>query len=270
MATSLGIPPYKTFKDDFNIIRDVLKRGENFAFSRFSDGEVYMLQRQEIIMSPEGALVGTKRLPGNYPEDDWKHYDPKSHEFYRQKLEEAIQYKADNYYKGLSCRCCIAKGEENFQWQLDLIGPGDEQNLTWSNLFINSNYLPFLNQYLEIFADKKIVMIINKNADIINWRIPFQPVKDFRVGPNCIVNDYDLIVKIMHWIDTNNIKDHVFLCAASSLSNMIIHQCYKEFPDNTYIDIGSTFNPFIDGIGSRRAYMNQINTGLIEGNPCIW
>ena len=113
MATSLGLGPEKSFTEHLQILKDMLIRGENFAFSRFSDGEIYMLQKKEIVMSPNGALVGDIKLPGNYPEDDWKHYDPEEHEFYRKKLEEAIQYKADNYYKGLSCRCCIADGEDN-------------------------------------------------------------------------------------------------------------------------------------------------------------
>ena len=51
---------------------------------------------------------------------------------------------------------------------------------------------------------------------------------------------------------------------------MIIHECYKDFPDNTYMDIGSSLNPMIPGIGSRRAYMGQLNNGVIQGEPCIW
>ena len=88
MATSLGLGPEKSFTEHLQILKDMLIRGENFAFSRFSDGEIYMLQKKEIVMSPNGALVGDIKLPGNYPEDDWKHYDPEEHEFYRKKLEE--------------------------------------------------------------------------------------------------------------------------------------------------------------------------------------
>ena len=72
------------------------------------------------------------------------------------------------------------------------------------------------------------------------------------------------------WISQNDIRDHVFLFAASSLSNMIIHEGYKDFPNNTYMDIGSSLNPMIPGIGSRRAYMGQLNNGVIQGEPCIW
>lgn len=267
MSTKLGIAPNKTFSGDFEIIKSLLKRCENFAFSRFSDGEVYMLQNKEIILSQYGAKVGQILLPGNYVDEDRKHFDPQSHGFYRDRLQEALEFSAPNYYKGLSCRCCISDGDDNFQWQLDIAGDSDE-NLTWANLLINSNYLRFLDEIVPLLTSK-IIMILSKNAIIKDWSLPFRPVKDFRVGPNCIINDYPLIEDILSYIRDNEIENHIFLCSASSLSNMIIHQCYEQFPNNTYIDIGSSLNPFIPGITSRRAYMNQISSG-INMKECIW
>ena len=41
-----------------------------------------------------------------------------------------------NYFKGISCRCCV--GEVNFNWQLENLD-GDKDNLTWANLLVNSN-----------------------------------------------------------------------------------------------------------------------------------
>ena len=42
-----------------------------------------------------------------------------------------------------------------------------------------------------------------------------------------------------------------------------------EFDNNTYMDIGSSLNPFMPGINSRRAYMNQLN-GIEDTKYCIW
>ena len=39
----------KDFKEDFNILRDKLKAGEHFAFSRFSDGEVFVLENKRLV-----------------------------------------------------------------------------------------------------------------------------------------------------------------------------------------------------------------------------
>ena len=88
--------------------------------------------------------------------------------------------------------------------------------------------------------------------------------------PNIRVDDYNLVDEIKGYIRDNNIKNSVFLISASSLSNMIIHKCYEAYPNNTYIDVGSSLNPFIPGIGSRRAYMSQLSTGVPYGGECIW
>ena len=268
MSTKLDIEN-KTFQKDFSDVLNVFSRSENFSFCRFSDGEVFMMQGKEILLADNGAIVGDQKLPGRYAEEDRKHYNPKEHEFYRQKLEDSLTFRADNYYKGLSCRCCCV-GQEGFDWQLNKIGPGDEHNLTWANLMINSNYLDYINKFVPLFKTKRIFSVINNLANISNWGLDFQPEKNFPIGSNCIINDYGVIEEIKNFIRLNNIKDSVFLLSASSLSNMIAHQCYMEYPNNTYIDIGSSLNPFMPGINSRRSYMNQLSTGVIDKRVCIW
>lgn len=262
----MGISPDKTFLGDLKIIEQALTDKEQFAFSRFSDGEVYMLQNQEIIMEQNGAKVGDKILGGYYSEDDWKHFNPETDGFYREKLEESLIFKKDNYIKGLSCRCCIANGEENFKWQLDKV-EDDDSTLSWANLFINCNYLYFLENVVPKFANQPIIAIVNINAK----SLPFNRiVHRFNIGSNCISRDYHLIEEVKDFIKTKGICNHTFLFAASSLSNMMIHQLFDFCDQNTYIDVGSSLNPFMPGIGSRRAYMSQIVTRTPQGKACIW
>jgi hypothetical protein len=261
----------KTFESDFNSIAMMITIGENFAFSRFSDGEVFMMQGQEIVMAKDYCKVkGVVHMGIGFPEDDYKNFNPDDHGFYRNKLEEAFVHRQHNFIKGLSCRCCI--GEKDWEWQLNLLRKGhddlDWNNLSWSNLFINANYLKFVDIMPSLFAKRKIVMTMNKNANLQD--LPFNIVKDFRVGPNCIVNDYGIIEEMISWIEKENIQNHLFLFAASSLSNMAIHQLYQRFPNNTYIDIGSALNPFVSGIRSTRNYMRQLDSKKVEYEPCIW
>ena len=91
---------------------------------------------------------------------------------------------------------------------------------------------------VPLFNNTKNVYVCNRLANINN--LPFETVKDFRIGQNCQVNDYGLIEKMISWISENNINDHVFLFSAASLSNYLIYELYKQFPNNTYLDIGST------------------------------
>lgn len=271
--TRLTVGKEKDFVKDLLIIEDLLKRGENFAFSRFSDGETYMLLGKEIEMNRNFIRVGELFDGGaRCAEDDIKHYDPRKHEFYRQKLEESLLFRGENYYKGISCRCCIggggAEGEKYFKWTLDKIGPGDEHNLTWSNLLINSNYLYYIQNIVPIFKTKDIVMVVNHLAD--TSKLGFNIKKEFRIGENCMVNNYGVIDEIKDYIKNNNIKDHVFLIAASFLTNMINHQVYSVYDNNTFIDIGSSLNPFMPGISSRRQYMYQLCGAPKDTKKCIW
>lgn len=269
----MTMPPNKTFSGDFEVIKKMLADQENFAFSRFSDGEVFMMQGQEIVMAHDHCKVKGKVHGVRYAEDDHKHFDPKVHELYRQKLEDAFVHRQTNYFKGVSCRCCI--GQADFDWQMNLIKKDYEnlcqEHLTWSNLLINANYLRFLSEMIPLITKRKMVLTVNKNADLDDFfRKGFYLENDFRIGPNCIINDHHVIDAIEDYIDSDNIENHLFLFAASSLSNMAIHRLFSKFPNNTYMDIGSSLNPFLKGIGSRRNYMNQINTNRVSYSPCIW
>ena len=260
----------KDFKGDFNKLRAKLKNGENFAFLRFSDGEVFVLQNKRLELNEDHYIIGEGRGSGWYNKEEQKKFIPEEHGFYRDKLEDSLKFKKKNYYKGISCRCCI--GENDFNWQVELAG-GDDETLTWANLWNNGNYEKFMNEMMPLFNDKKIIIVVNESANID--KLPFKVEKDFRVGTNCFINDYDLIEKMKTYITDNDIKDYVFLISCASLSNLIIHQLYEFNDNNTYIDIGSTMNPIMEmeGWKGSRAYLKEywLDQGryyLVKN--CIW
>ena len=127
-----------------------------------------------------------------------------------------------------------------------------DENLTSTNLLVNSNYPLFVQNFIPILRQKKIVLICSENAK--PEETGFDIVKDFRVGKNCIINDHHLAGEIYEWISTNNIQDHVFLFSASSLSEVLIHKLFKESKNNTYIDIGTTLHPYM-GLDIARDYL---------------
>ena len=71
--------------------------------------------------------------------------------------------------------------------------------------------------------------------------------------------------QVKNYIKENKLTDHIILCSAASLSNFIIHDCYKDNPNNTYLDIGSTLNPYLTE--TNRGYLRGGNTQL---KTCIW
>jgi hypothetical protein len=250
----------KTFKGHFDMLLTKFKNGENFGYSRFSDGELRIMQNLETQIGDNFYKIGDMVGRGSYHKEDHKHFDPKQHGFYREKLMEAYRFKHKDYYVGLSCRCCV--GADDFKLMCDWYdGDIESDNLTWANLHLNGNYSRFMNEMVPEFKNKEIVYIVNENANLDG--LPFNVVKDFRVGVNCIINNYDLIEDIKQWIGDNSIVNHVFLFSASSLSNFMIHQLLQYNSDNTYIDIGTTLNSYM-GMKGKRGY----HTG--NDKICVW
>jgi hypothetical protein len=261
----------KTFKGDFLHIVQLLKDKKHFAFSRFSDGELMVIKNQLIVISQNMAVVHGQAHGGFWGPEEHKVFDPNTQQDFRKKLIECFEHKQENYYKGICCRCCV--GEEWFAWQFDNHLSRDEAHLTWSNVFINSNYPMFIEQALPAMKDHKVVYVCNEIADLSKF--PLNLVKDFRVGNNCHIRNVGLVEEMKTWVRENNIKDHLFLFSAASLSNILIYELYKEFPDNVYLDIGSTLNPLLGmngWMGSRgylRGYwLNQHDE--YSRKECIW
>jgi hypothetical protein len=256
----------KSFDDDFDILLNKLQTSENFAFSRYSDGEMFIMQNRKLILGSDKIQIDEKISGGSYSPQDHKNFDPKVHGFFKDQLLESYKFQKENYFKGLSCRCCV--GNENFEWMRDEYGV-DDGHLTWANLWVNGNYVRFIKEFVPQLDGKNVVLVVNEQAKISTT---FNVVKDFRVGQNCIINDYGLVEIMKSWIQDNEIRDHVFLFSASSLSCFLAHQLFKEYDNNTYIDIGTTLNHMLS-MDINRGYLKQYhhdNKENFKGKKCVW
>ena len=72
-----------------------------------------------------------------------------------------------------------------------------------------------------------------------------------------MVNNFDLPNEVGEWIRNNNIKDHLFLSSAATLSNYLCYDLFKEYDNNQYMDIGSSLGPLLqlEGWKSSRTYL---------------
>ena len=256
----------KNFREHFIKFTEMIRNDIHFGFARYSDGELYILQNKELKLDQGLIQIGDHKQMGVYEPADFKHFDPIQHSEFQQKLIEAYQHKQSGYYKGITCSCCIGKKE--FDWQIDLHG-GDDDSLTWSNLWVNGNYPAFIMNTLPIFYSKDCVFVGHESAD--TSKLPFIK-KDFRVGYNAFINDYDKIEIIRQWIKENNITNHVFLFSASTFTNLAVYELFRDFPNNSYIDIGTCLTPMMN-MPTHRGYLEAFwgyRGGQDIQKICIW
>lgn len=254
----------KDFKQDFYLLLDKFKNKENFAFLRFSDGEMFMLQNKEIILSNKQVKIeGVVNSSGpGHPQYDFKVFDPQQHGIFRDYLIASFLHNQDNYFKGISCKCCV--GDINFNWQLENL-EGDNDHLTWANLLVNSNYPLFMEEFYPEIKTRGAYVICNERADLsdLSW-----VKKDFRIKDNSFA-DLSPILEIKNFIQQNSLVNQVFLFSASSFSNVAQYELFKEFPNNTYIDIGTTLS-YEFKIPSKRGYLDQYYSNQPVTGNCIW
>jgi len=251
----------KDFKKAFDVLLNKIKNKENFAFTRFSDGELFILQNKTVVLAENHYITGDIRGPNKYTKEEQKEFYPEKHQMYREKLIECYMHNQDNYFKGIVSATDAHVGRENFNWMIDFHG-GDHENLTFSNLLINANYVRFIKELAPLFFDREIIYVVNELAKTSNLK--FKISKEFKIGSNCMIENYDTVEKVKNYIKENQIKDAIILCSAASLSNFIIYECFKDNPNNTFLDIGSCLNPFLglEGWQYTRGYL----TGWLLGS----
>ena len=143
----------KTFTNEFDKFLDKLKNGENFAFNRFSDGELFMLQNQPLVLAENYFITGDKSMGGHYPKEEQKEFIPGTHKEQHKRLMKAFRFRKKEHYKGICSLDDI--GVDTHKWLLDIHGPGDDEHLTFANVLINANYRRYVDEMLPLYKGKR-------------------------------------------------------------------------------------------------------------------
>ena len=225
------VAPNKDYRRDLEIISEALSRNETLSFSKFCDGEWAVMENQKINnkefwFDPED------------PDDAYK----------REKLIEAFQYQNDQYFVGISCAGVF--GEDHSKMKKLCGQPA--HRLTWADLWVNSNYSYYLDNVLPLFADRKIVLYCNSNS--MTHNLPFTPEKVFPVSYNAWANDWDVIEESKKYIQDECPEGYTFLFCCGPFGNILCHELTEFNSNNTYLDVGSTLNPFLRSEGFQRDY----------------
>lgn len=262
----------KNFKTAFDSVLTKIKNKDNFAFTRFSDGEMFILKNEVLVLADNHYVTGKIRGANRYTKEEHKEFYPEKHQFYRKKLIECYKHNQDNYFKGICTSTDGHVGKENFDWLINF-HDGDHDNLTFSNLLINANYHRFVEELIPELCKRDVIYVVNELAD--TSKLPFNTIKEFKIGSNCMIDNYDTSEKVREYIKQNKVKGAIILCSAASLSNFIIYDSFKENPNNTFLDIGSCLNPLLglEGWKYTRGYLTGywLNSGSSFQNQVdIW
>lgn len=240
----------KDFEQELERFNQRLSQGENFALARYGDGEMIVINGDSIDLS--NKYHGEhKYTPG----------DPRS-EQQRSLLKEALAYQDPQYFVGIACPCCV--GEDKF-FALKAQSAQPEEQLTWANIFVNSNYPRFKEHTVAALSKREVVLICHEHGQPAG--LPFAVQQHFTVGANAWVDDYDrLLPKLLSYLEEQQRQDQVFLFCAGVLSNILIYELQRRHPNNTYLDIGSVFDVEL-GLGKTRKYLKK---GKTLRRTCVW
>lgn len=200
-----------------------LQQNDKFALGKFADGEW-------------GAIKGVQFAPAN---GEWQaNGDDPAFQTARQELIDALRYQHPEYYTAI-CPCYT----ETIQFS----GQPDSR-ITYANIFVNANYPYYKEHFIKLYQERDIWLVTHKDTSLEN--LPFFVERFFPIDYNAWVVNRDLPEKVLSEAPENKL----FLFAAGSFANILVHKLWQANQNNTYLDIGSTLNPWTQVERLKRDY----------------
>ncbi len=225
---------YKNFIEDFYKFKNKILNKENFAYTRYADGEVKLMK---------GLSVGKNTQA--FMSDKWSC----ENRLYKlgKDLFSTLNHVEKNYYYA------ITSPNQSFDDHIFLknhINHNDD-NITFSDLWINGNYTKFKSLlYQEL--DEPVVCCASQYGKNKNLN-PVKVLEYYSVPDDCVnyyENNYESIQKDMQNLSLKY-TNTLFLISAGPLSEILIHNLYTTNPNNRYIDVGSATDELIHGKKTR-------------------
>lgn len=232
----------KIFEEEIKIFYNRLTSKQPFSFSKYADGE-WM------------AMNKIKSTPGN---GEWI-INPE----YQTSIDiliDSFRYKHEHYYVGISCPCC--QGDAHFK--MKDFSSQDEDHLTFANIFVNSNYQFYLDNFIQYFSiQNNIYLVANEITNLSN--LPFKVERFYPISYNAWVEDLDLIEVIKK--DIQSVSNKLFLFSAGPFGNILAHQLWNSNKNNQYLDVGSTIDPWTK---ANRIYGKYYYNTDFSQRTCRW
>ena len=207
-----------------------------------------MLLGKKIVLGDKGALIDNRRVnTQNFSRWDAKYFEPNQDHYVRSELLKALEHSSENYLIGLPCPCCAEPQYVN------LCRKHAKNSIsTWANLLLNCNYPHFIHVTLNLILSRPVMAAINLESDTTL----FSSCSSFDLFkiPNGVIQSAENTCQ--KFLDKcASLKDGtIVLVSASAVAKIMIYQGNKLFPKLTFIDIGTTLNPYLR-LGLGRDYL---------------
>jgi hypothetical protein len=217
------------FEQKFEEAWDRILSKKPFCHTRYADGEICLIQGKEITNGSQATDV-----------DKWS--SPNKITKLGKDLEESLKYIGEDYYYGISCD---TSNTEHKNFLLSKIKQ-DKKYITYSNLWINSNYNSFIKN-LNLLNNHNMIIVGNKSGE--NKKYPFS-IKGYMSFDNDCVNVWEnnhVQIKRSLVESFSDIQGYTIFVSVGPLSEIIIYELWKINNKNQYIDIGSSLDFYIHG-----------------------
>lgn len=231
----------KDFTEEFNKLIKLIKIKNPLVLVRCGDGEITLMEGGEIsrdtqafIMDGWSSDVGLTKLG--------------------LKLKESLTHVNKNWIYGIPCQCCNSMCKSKI---LNIIHPPNEQ-ITYANIFVNSNYKLFMKWIATITEDVFLIANINCSGNLSKF--PFKITNYLPIENDCVKfyekNGESLLQSLK--TEMKNVKNRLVFIAAGPLTNVLIHELWSISPTNRYIDVGSALDEYI--------YCRKTRPYMIDGD----
>ena len=211
-----------------------------FGFARFNDGEMMGISQAHTIVARGDQYVD---------------------ESLRAALRSSLEHKQDNYYIGVPCSLCYPL----WSGQAKEIAGADYKHLTKAVVTTNKNWKHFVDTFPTVMGDRRLIWISGNDQDT-------EPLKKMGLNIANTVklprkNSWDLYEGIKEKVPHIFQSGDVVAISLGPTARVLVCDWFQEYPDMTFIDIGSNMDPFTRGV-RHNCHKGWEETGFNIGKPC--
>jgi hypothetical protein len=210
-----------------------------FAYARFNDGEMMAIDKIGSIVARGDQYVN---------------------ESLSVALTEAIKYKQEHYYIGIPCSKCYP---EYNKLANELIG--DYEFKTSAVVTTNRNWKTFIDLFPEAMSDRNMIWIGGDDQNIQALRdLDLNIIRAARLPRR---NSWDYYKHIKEVMPEHFEEGSVVGLSLGPLARVLAREWFEEYPDITFIDMGSNFDPFTRNV-RHNCHKGWEETGFNLTAPC--